>query len=86
MKAVKIAELKDRLSEHLRAVESGAEVVVTDRGRPIARIVPFSSGQPSATIEAAKVPFSIVRARTRPRPARWTVKSGDLLIAERSDR
>jgi prevent-host-death family protein len=86
MNAVKIAELRDRLSEHLRAVERGAEVVVTDRGRPIARIVPFSSGQPSATIDAAKVPFSTIRSRKRPRPARWTVKSGDLLIAERGDR
>jgi prevent-host-death family protein len=86
MKAVKIAELKDCLSEHLRAVERGAEVVVTDRGRPIARIVPFSSGQPSATIEPAKVPFSMIRARKRSRPARWSVKSGALLIAERGAR
>jgi prevent-host-death family protein len=86
MKAVKIAELKDRLSEHLRAVERGAEVVVTDRGRPIARIVPFPSGQPSATIEGPKVPFSTIRSRRRARPARWTVESGELLIAERGDR
>ena len=39
-KQVKIAELKDRLSEHLRAVENGAEVV--DRNRPIAQIVPLT--------------------------------------------
>ena len=42
MKRIKIADLKDHLSEHLRAVERGAEVVVTDRDRPIARISPFS--------------------------------------------
>ena len=41
MKQVKIAELKDCLSEHLRAVENGAEVVVMDRNRPIAQIVPL---------------------------------------------
>jgi len=86
MKAVKIAELKDRLSEHLRAVERGVEVVVTDRGRPIARIVPFPSGQPSATIEPARVPFSVIRSRKRSRPARWTLRSGALLAAERGDR
>ncbi|MBI4260112.1 MAG: type II toxin-antitoxin system prevent-host-death family antitoxin, partial [Actinobacteria bacterium] len=40
MKRVKIAELKDQLSKHLRAVERGAHVEVTDRDRPIARIVP----------------------------------------------
>jgi prevent-host-death family protein len=85
MKAVKIAELKDRLSEHLRAVERGAEVVVTDRDRPIARIVPFSGGQPTATIQPAKVPFSMVRSRKRLRPARWTVRSIALLAIERGD-
>ncbi len=42
MKRVRIAELKDTLSAHLRAVEAGAEVEVTDRGRPIARIVPVT--------------------------------------------
>ena len=41
MRQVKIAELKDRLSEHLRAVENGAEVIVMDRNRAIARIVPL---------------------------------------------
>ena len=86
MKAIKIAELKDRLSEHLRAVERGAEVVVTDRDRPIARIVPFSGGQPMTTIEPARVPFSVVRSRKRPRPARWLARSGALLTVERSDR
>jgi prevent-host-death family protein len=86
MKAIKIAELKDRLSEHLRAVERGAEVVVTDRDRPIARIVPFPGGQPTATIEPAKVPFSVVRSRKRPKPARWTVGSLALLSVERGDR
>lgn len=86
MKAIKIAELKDRLSEHLRAVERGAEVIVTDRDRPIARIVPFHAGQPMATIEPARVPFSVVRSRKGPRPARWSVRSGALLATERGDR
>jgi len=41
MRQVKIAELKSRLSEHLRAVRRGDTVTVTDRTHPIARIVPF---------------------------------------------
>ncbi len=47
MKTVKIAELKDRLSEHLRAVERGtvSEVIVTDRDRPVARIVPIDQSR-----------------------------------------
>jgi prevent-host-death family protein len=35
---VGVRELHDRLSEHLERVEKGAEVVVTRRGRPIARL------------------------------------------------
>jgi antitoxin (DNA-binding transcriptional repressor) of toxin-antitoxin stability system len=40
MKRVKIAELKDQLSRHLREVERGAQVEATDRDRPIARSCP----------------------------------------------
>ena len=34
-----IGRLKARLSEYLRRVTAGREVVVTDRGRPVARLV-----------------------------------------------
>ena len=39
-----IATLKASLSELLAGVKAGEEVIVTDRGRPVARIVPYSSG------------------------------------------
>jgi len=38
-----IATLKASLSELLAGVKAGEEVVVTDRGRPVARIVPYAS-------------------------------------------
>ena len=40
MKHVGIADLKARLSGHLRAVKNGETLVVVDRGTPVARIVP----------------------------------------------
>jgi prevent-host-death family protein len=40
MTRVGVAELKAKLSEYLARVRAGEEVVVTDRGRPIARIAP----------------------------------------------
>jgi len=40
MRTVKIAELKARLSAHLRFVRQGEEVLVCDRNEPVARIVP----------------------------------------------
>jgi prevent-host-death family protein len=40
-KKAKVAELKARLSEYLRAVRNGHEVTIYDRETPIARIVPL---------------------------------------------
>jgi prevent-host-death family protein len=41
---VGIRELKSDLSRHLRSVQDGMVVIVTDRGRPVARLVPEASG------------------------------------------
>ncbi|MGH7151250.1 MAG: type II toxin-antitoxin system Phd/YefM family antitoxin, partial [Planctomycetota bacterium] len=40
MKTAGVARLKARLSAYLRLVKRGEEVIVLERGRPIARIVP----------------------------------------------
>lgn len=40
MHAMSVAEAKAHLSEILSQVESGDEVIITRRGRPIARLVP----------------------------------------------
>ena len=41
-RTVKVAELKAKLSEFLRAARSGHPVTVCDRETPIARLVPYS--------------------------------------------
>jgi prevent-host-death family protein len=84
MKRVKIAELKDQLSKHLRAVERGGQVEVTDRDRPIARIVPVGDREEVRAFPP-KRPFSQVRRR-RHRPAGWGVSSTELLLEERQRR
>ena len=40
-RSTSISELKARLSAYLDLVRQGDEVVVTDRGRPIARLAPI---------------------------------------------
>jgi antitoxin (DNA-binding transcriptional repressor) of toxin-antitoxin stability system len=45
---VRIAELKSRLSEHLRRVRAGRSLTVLDRDTPIARIVPWDDPTSSA--------------------------------------
>ena len=42
MKSVNIAELKNRLSVYLNDVKAGEEILVRDRHRPVARIVPIA--------------------------------------------
>ena len=85
MKRVKIAELKDQLSKHLRAVERGAEIEVTDRNRPIARLVPVPQQAPEVRLLPAKRPFAGVRDKAC-RPARWPVSAVDLLLGDRRKR
>lgn len=52
MSEVRIADLKARLSEHLRSVRNGGTVTVLDRDTPVARIIPFAA--PSLEIRKAK--------------------------------
>jgi prevent-host-death family protein len=41
VKTAAVSELKALLSEYLAKVKAGEEVVVTDRGKPIAKIIPI---------------------------------------------
>jgi prevent-host-death family protein len=41
MKTAGVSELKARLSEYLNQVKAGMEVLITDRGKPVARLVPI---------------------------------------------
>ena len=52
MSRVRIADLKARLSEHLRSVRNGSTLTVLDRDTPVAQIVPFVA--PSLEVRKAK--------------------------------
>lgn len=52
MKAAKVSEVKAGLSKYLARVKRGEEVVITDRGRPIAKLVPIP---PDADPEMARM-------------------------------
>ena len=85
VKRVKIAELKRQLSRHLRAVERGAEIEITDRNRPIARIVPIRAADAASMIAPAEATVASLRAK-RPRPARWRRSSLSFLLEDRRSR
>jgi prevent-host-death family protein len=51
---VPIREMKNRLSQYLKLVQSGGEVVITDRGRPVARLTPFAPSTAQTEAEAIR--------------------------------
>jgi len=82
---VGVRELHDRLSEHLKRVQQGAEVLVTRRGRPIARLSAVDGEGPLADLvrRGLVTPPSRVRRARRPLvTARGSVS--DLIAEQRS--
>lgn len=52
MKVVGIKALKNRLSEYVRAASSGETVLVTDRDRVVAELVPPAAGRSTTPADA----------------------------------
>jgi antitoxin (DNA-binding transcriptional repressor) of toxin-antitoxin stability system len=53
VKSVGVRELKNRLSEYLRAVRAGERVLVTDRGEVVAELAPPGHGSREQDVPAA---------------------------------
>ncbi|MEX2326002.1 MAG: type II toxin-antitoxin system prevent-host-death family antitoxin [Gemmatimonadaceae bacterium] len=95
MKAARVSELKASLSRYLARVKRGEEVVVTERGHPIAKLVPVAAdalgGEPRlAALERAgvirrgteRLPAGFWRRR---RPADPDAQALAFLMAERDE-
>ena len=52
MRSVGIKSLKDKLRDHLRLVASGETLLVTDRGRVVAELVPPRRPRPAALADS----------------------------------
>jgi prevent-host-death family protein len=81
MSDVGIAELKARLSEHLRSVRNGGTLTVLDRDTPIARIVPYTA----PSLEIRKARRRLRDLKLPPKPAKRT-DSVALLLDDRRRR
>ena len=62
-----VAQVKARLSEYLRQVKDGSEVVITERGIPVARLVPLAPDEKRATREERLIRSGALRPPTGPR-------------------
>lgn len=68
MRSTNIADLRNRLTRYLREVRAGEEIVVRDRQRPIAKIVPFSVDDETVE-DAALVAAGLMRKGSGTLPA-----------------
>ena len=66
MSTVGVKQLKDRLTEYLRHTKQGEEVIVTERGTPIALIRPIKSADKAASLEAKLARLAAQGAVTLP--------------------
>jgi len=71
MKTVPVAELKASLSAYLRRVKAGEDVLVTERGRPIARLTPAGTAAWPAHLEALEAQGLITSGREKLPPGFW---------------
>lgn len=65
MQTVNIADLKNNLSAYLEQVRNGLELVVKDRNRPIARLLPL--GEDLDAEEEALVASGLMRLPLEPK-------------------
>ena len=82
MKQVRIAELKARLSEYLRAVRGGESIAVLDRDTPIAQLVPIRERSALRVRKPARGAVPLNRVPV-PKRAKLNVDVVQLLIEER---
>ena len=84
MKEVAVYEAKTRLSELLAEVEQGAQITITRRGKPIARLVSAITAKRGALSQRQQVAATIVNLREQ---RKGVVLEGDLrdLIADGRD-
>ena len=95
MKVIGVAKLKAHLSRYLDQVKHGEEVVVTDRGAPVAKIVPLrgterTDSRRERLARAGVLQLGTGRIRSsllRPPKGRSDVGAGVLkvLLAERDE-
>jgi prevent-host-death family protein len=86
---VGVRELRQNLSKYLRRVERGERLEVTERGRPVAVLVPIGRAEsPLARLIAtgrATTPAGDI-LRLLPPPGRVSTSASEALLEDRADR
>ena len=84
MTEVGIRDLRNHLSQYLERVEHGEEMVVTDRGRAVARVLPVAGERTiDRLIREGKVTPASRQARRVPKRAKTKGPVSDLVAEQR---
>ncbi len=88
MREIGVRELKQSLSETLRAVGRGEQVRVTLRGRPVADIVPAGASTSGDRLrelvaQGRITPPARARPKRAPRPVKARGSASSLVLSER---
>ncbi len=93
MKTISISDAKATLSEQIRRVSRGEEIVILDRGRPVARLVPCEPANQDDELQSLERAGLVRLGTTRlpdefwdlPRPSDPTGRARAAAQAERED-
>jgi len=70
-RTIGIREAKANLSKYLQSIKQGNEIIITDRGRPVGKIVPLQPGELSLAARLQKLSESgLIETVHPPRAAR----------------
>jgi len=80
---VNIFEAKNRLSELIRSVQAGEEVVIANRGEPVARLIPaHATSAATSSTGSAQVILGWLERHPLPNYARRSAEEIDAAIDE----
>jgi prevent-host-death family protein len=78
MKTAAVSELKARLSKYLNRVKAGEEVLITDRGNPVARLMPISRTETVRETMASMEKRGLIRLGSGHLPKKfWSMPRAD---------
>jgi len=84
------SHLRAKMGRFMRAVRGGAEVVLTDRDEPVARLVSYREAAPASPDEPAilrpRDPAAPPLSKVDPRPFRYRGPSTTALLRQDSNR
>ena len=83
MRTVNIADLKNNLSAYLERVRAGEELLVKDRNRPVARLVPLAPGGDPEAEELEMAAAGLIRLPDEELPdSFWKMPAPEVSLAD----